>query len=183
MNIAEIRKTMTDKGIPADITERFVYQDSETETPEDKLAFAEQMDRLLTREQILSVMEEQGCEKNPPAAELMAELAGKSVGERIDALNAKGMDEQARSRLNGDGTLSIYWHFGEDGKYACVCPIINRLPKPVSASLTFCGCCSGHVKYHFQNSLGVKLRLLETVSSPISSGGIEYCEHLFEITI
>lgn len=111
----------------------------------------------------------------------MLKLKGKTIEERIKILNAMGINESARSILNDDGTLSIFWDFEENGKYKCVCSIINKLSKPTTVSLTYCGCCSGHVKYHFENLLGVKLRLIETVSSPINSNGEKQCEHLFEI--
>ncbi len=126
-------------------------------------------------------MEEQGCNKNEPTAEFMQRLKDKSIDERIKILNAMDLNESARSRINDDGTLSVFWNFEEDGKYRCVCPIINELSKSTTVSLTYCGCCSGHVKYGFEKSLGVKLRLIETVSSPISSNGEKQCEHLFEI--
>lgn len=180
MNIMKIKKTMHSKGIPPEIIEQFVFP--ETETPENKIAFAAQMDKLLTKEQILSVMEEQGCNKNEPSAEKMMKLNGKSIEERIRFLNAMDKKSEAPySRINNDGTLSIFWNFKKNGKFRCVCPIMEKLEKPTAVSLTYCGCCSGHVKYHYENFLGVKLRLLETVSSPISSGGKKHCEHLFEI--
>lgn len=181
MNILEIKQTMIDKGIPKEVMEQFVFPESKDETPEEKIAFVNQMDNLLSKVQILSVMEEQGCNKNEPTAEFMLKLKDKSIGERIKILNAMGINEFARSRLNDDGTLSIFWDFEENGKYICVCPCMNTLSKSTTVSLTYCGCCSGHVKYHFENSLGVKLRLIEIVSSPISSNGEKQCEHLFEI--
>jgi len=97
----------------------------------------------------------------------MSKLNGKSIEERIEVINAMEINESAHCRLNDDGTLSVFWDFyDKKGKYRCVCPIINKLPKPPAVSLTYCGYCSGHAKYHFQNFLGVKLRLLEIVSSP-----------------
>ena len=181
MNILKIKRTMLDKGIPTEVIEQFVYPETEDETPEEKIAFAAQMDKLLTKEQILSVMQEQGCNKTEPTAEFMQKFKDKPIEERIAVLNAMSKSESADYRLNGDGTLSIYWDFEENGKYVCVCSIINKLAKPTAVSLTYCGCCSGHIKYHSENFLGVELRLLQTVSSPISSGGEKHCEHLFEI--
>ena len=182
MNIKEIKQTMLNKGIPAEIMERFVFPETEDETPEEKIAFADQMDSFLLKDQILSVMEEQGCNKNEPSAELMLKFIDKSLEERIQIINAMSLYEQPHCRQNDDGTLSIFWdNYVENGKYQCVCPIISKLSKPATVSLTFCGCCSGHVKFHFENFLGVKLRLVETVSSPISSNGEKYCEHRFEI--
>lgn len=181
MNILKIKNTMNDKGIPPEKIEQFVFPETIEETPEEKIAFVDQMDKLLTKDQILAVMEEQGCNKNEPSAEKMMSLNGKSIRERIRLLNAMDISEAPYSRINNDGTLSIFWNFKKNGKFRCVCPIIEKLEKPTAVSLTYCGCCSGHVKYHYENFLGVKLRLLETVSSPISSGGENHCEHLFEI--
>jgi len=176
---------MIEKGIPVEVIENFVFPETEDETPEEKIAFADQMDKLLTKEQILSVMEEQGCEKyehEPEYAEKMLKLNGKSLEERIEILHSDN-NEYAKAfyTLNSNGTLSIHWDFTENGKYRCVCSIIGKLPKHTAVSLTFCGCCSGHIKYHSEKSLGIKLRLVETVSSPISSNGEKYCEHRFEI--
>ncbi len=182
MNIYEIKQTMLDKGIPMEVIRQFVFPKSEAETPKEEIAFASQMDKLLTKEQILSVMQEQGCSKNKPTNEFMSRLKDKSIEERIEIINALDKSESAHCRLNDSGTLSIFWDFyNEDGKYRCVCSTINKLPEPATVSLTYCGCCSGHVKYHFENYLGVKLRLIEIVSSPISSNGEKQCEHLFEI--
>ena len=180
MKMSDIKRTMVEKGIPTEVMGLFIFPETEDETPEEKVAFAAQMDKLLPKKQILSVMQEQGCCKNEQS-ELWQKLKGKPIEERIKILNAMSMNECPRHRLNDDGTLSIFWHFEENGKYRCVCSIINKLHEPQPVSLTFCGCCSGHAKYHSENSLGVKLRLIETVSSPISSNGEKYCEHLFEI--
>jgi len=183
MNIFDIKRTMLDKGIPTQIMEQFVFPETEAGTSEEKIAFVNQIDNLLTKEQILSVMEEQGCEKylHDSAAELMAKLKGRPIEERIKILNTMDITEQANYRLNNDGTLSIFWDHGENGKYRCVCPTMSKLSKLATVSITFCGCCSGHTKYHSENFLGVKLRLIEIVSSPISSNGEKYCEHRFEI--
>ena len=184
MNILEIKQTMFNKGIPAEIMEQFVFPETEDETPEEKIAFAAQMDKLLTKDQILSVMEEQGCEKyahEPAYSELMLKLNGKSVEERIGILNAMDINETAHYKINDDGTLSVFADHIRNGKYICCCPIIHKLSKPANVSVTYCGCCSGHLKYHSEQSLGVKLRLIEIVSSPISSSGERYCEHRFEI--
>ena len=181
MNISQIKKTMIDKGIPPETIAQFVFPEFETDTPEEKIAFVKQMDGLLTREQILAVMEEQGCSKNEHSAQVKARFEDKTLEERIEILNTICVEEAPDSKLNEDGTVSIFWEFRESGKFRCVCPIMSKLPQTTAVSITFCGCCSGHVKYHFEQDTGVKLRLVETVSSPISSGGERRCEHRFEI--
>ena len=181
MNIMAIKRTMLEKGIPAETIEQFVFSESEEETPEEKIAFAAQMDHLLSREQILSVMQEQGCNKNEHTAESVLKFKDKTVEERIEILNVMNKKHELYSRLNCDGTLSVSWGYEDKGRYICVCPIMEKLSKSATVSITFCGCCSGHIKYHFEQDLEVKLRLIETVSSPLSSNGEKYCEHRFEI--
>jgi len=184
MKISEVKRTMIEKGIPAEIMEQFVFPATEDETPEDQVMFANQMDRLLTKEQILCVMAEQGCEKyehEPNYSQLMSKLNGKSIEERIGILNAMNINETTHYRVNDDGTLSVFANHTRNGKYICCCPIIHKLSKPAMVSLTYCGCCGGHLKYHSEKSLNVKLRLIETVSSPINSNGEKFCEFLFKI--
>jgi len=181
MNISEIKKTMFEKGIPLKTIEQFVFPKVETGTPEEKIAFVNQMDKLLTKKQILSLMEEQGCSKDEHTVESKSKFKGKTLEERIEILNTICIEEAPDSKINEDGTISIFWEFKENGKYRCVCPIMSKLLEPTTVSLTFCGCCSGHVKYHFEQDTEVKLRLIETVSSPLSSDGEKRCEHRFEI--
>jgi len=181
MNIFEIKKTMHEKDIPAEVIEQFVFPKVETGTPEEKIEFVNQMDKLLTKENILLIMEEQGCSKDEHTLEAKSKFKGKTLEERIKILNTICKEEAPDSRLNEDGTVSIFWEFKENDKYKCVCPIMSKLSEPTAVSLTFCGCCSGHVKYHFEQDTEVKLRLIETVSSPLNSNGEKRCEHRFEI--
>lgn len=181
MNIAEIKQTMFDKGIPKEVMERFVFPETETGTPEEKIAFVNQMDKLLTKEQILSVMEEQGCHKNEPTAEDMLKYKGKTIDERIEIINSQWLKHQCYCKRNADGTLSVSWGYEDNGKYVCICPKLEKLSNPKTVSITFCGCCSGHIKYGLERDLEVKLRLVETVSSPLSSNGEKHCEHRYEI--
>jgi len=47
--------------------------------------------------------------------------------------------------------------------------------------LSYCGCCGGHVRFTHQYALGVRLRLMEIVSSFVNSDGEMPCEFLFDI--
>ena len=138
------------------------------------------MDKLLSKEQILTVMEEQGCNKYEHTAESMSKFQGKTIQERVEIINAQWQEHELYCKLDSDGTLSVLWGYKDKDKYVCICPCLKKMAKP-AASITYCGCCSGHIKHHFEQDLGVKLRLLETVSSPLSSGGEKQCEHRYEI--
>ena len=49
MNISEIKKTMFEKGIPLKTIEQFVFPKVETGTPEENIAFVNQMDNCLRK--------------------------------------------------------------------------------------------------------------------------------------
>ena len=188
-NVQHIKKTMQDIGIPAEVMARIDFPRSQGNQPMEVLALISQMDELLTEEQCLSIMEEQGCGKagkgNEASLSFGRSHSGKSVEERIDLLDGVTVHPNVPRRLNEDGTLSVFWEIGEKDHYQCVCYGYKRLlkdqPQTGNVPKTYCGCCGGHIRHHYQNILGVKLRLKEVVSSPISSGGKKRCEFLFEI--
>ena len=183
-----IKTTMLKKGIPEDTINQFVLPDPASkgaQWSEEYIAFFGQMDRLLTEEQRLSIMERQGCcVTGKPAAEHVAfKLAhvGVPLEKKVRLYNESKMMYQLPCRLNPDGTLTVAWSHGEDGSYRCVCPIIAELTQPVDVSPTFCGCCGGHARQNLQRALGIRLRLKKIVSSAASSKGKQSCEFLFEI--
>jgi hypothetical protein len=59
--------------------------------------------------------------------------------------------------------------------------MIKKLKQPFSISPTYCGCCAGHFRYHYQNMLGVAVKLKDIISSPLNTNGDKPCRFLFEI--
>jgi hypothetical protein len=145
----------------------------------------ERMDKLLTHEQCLAIMEQQGCcVTGKPAAAHRAfgqKYSDKSVAERIALLGELDSVHNPPCRLIDDGTLSVFWGMEDNGAYRCVCGYVNKLPQPAHISSTFCGCCGGHARKNLERSLGVKLRLKEIISSAASTDGKKQCEFLYEI--
>ena len=187
-NVKSIKKTMTEK-LQTEIVSKFDFPKSQGNQPEEILSLIDQMDKYLTKEQCMFIMEEQGCCKSGQGAEAHREFGlkykDKTIKERIDLFDDLNTNHKAPCRLNDDGTISVYWGFGEDGNFKCVCRLISRFlknnPDPVNISKTFCACCGGHIRNNYQNSLGVKLRLKDVVSSPISSNGKNHCELLYDV--
>lgn len=181
--IKQIPETMRKQGIPEEIIAQFDFP--KTTRAEDVIALINQMDKLLTNEQRLAVMQEQGCCKTgKPASAHRAfgiEHKGKTLAEKVSFLNKTQMIHKAPCRLNPDGTLSVYWGADDLKKRSCPCGFIKKLPDSFEVPKTFCGCCGGHIRSNYQKSLGVKLRLKEIVSSSSSSGGKKQCEFLYEI--
>jgi len=187
------KEIMQKKGIPEDIIGQFDFPNRASKgakLSEEIIAVINQMDRLLPLEQRLSIMEDTGCcTQGKPAAAHRAfgrRHAGKSIEEKVRLYGEAGKADlrtphKPPCRLNLDGTLSVFWSFGEEGDYRCVCGHIHDLPQPAEVSPTFCGCCGGHSRKLLQRSLGVKLRLKEIVSSAASSKGKKGCEFTFDI--
>ena len=182
--IKQIPQTMRKKQIPEEIVTQFEF--SETGGSEEVMNLVNQMDRLLTNEQCLSVMQEQGCCKTGagPKAHLAfgKEHFDKPLLEKVRLLNEeKDMLHKAPCRLNDNGTLTVYWGAENMKRRSCPCGFTKKLPDSFEVPITFCGCCGGHIRNNYQKSLGVKLRLIEIVSSSSSSNGKKRCEFQFEV--
>jgi hypothetical protein len=188
-NVKEIKKTMKKLGIPVETMSKITFPQPHGNQPEEVLALIDQMDKLLTYDQCLSVMEEQGCCKDEkitaPFVEFQHKYMYKTIDEKIKLFDEIKSGHKPSCHLNHNGTLSIFWDGWNREKNQCVCHVIKRLYKNkggnINVSKTFCGCCAGHVRNTFQCALGVKLHLKDIVSSPISSNGKKQCEFLFEI--
>ena len=91
--IKQIPETMRKQGIPDEIMGQINFP--ETTQSEDVMALINQMDKLLTKEQRLAVMEQQGCCKTgigPKAhSEFGKKNAGKALAEKISLLNEAKM--------------------------------------------------------------------------------------------
>ena len=186
-NIDEMKKTMKKIGISEETIKKIQFPDTaglRNPEPKEIVKLINHIDEFLTEEQRILVMQEQGCCKSgigPKAhSGFGLEHAEKSIDEKVKLLNIAKIPHKAPCHLNGDGTLSVYWGFGNKGQYRCVCWIVNNLPDK-KVPLTFCGCCGGHIRNNYQKSLGVKLQLLDIVSSAASSDGEKQCEFLFKI--
>jgi hypothetical protein len=188
-SVKEIKKTMKTIGIPVETMSKIVFPKPQGNQPDEVLSLIDQMDKLLTHEQCLSVMEEQGCCKDEkitaPFVAFRNKYANKTVDEKIKLFDEIESGHKPSLHLNNDGTLSISWDGWNREKNRCVCRVITRLYKnkggKVKVSKTFCGCCAGHVRNTIQCALGVNLRLNDIVSSPINSDGKDKCAFLFEI--
>ena len=179
-----IKQTMIKKGFPEEAIDALEFPDAKAAS-EDVMALIGRMDKMLTMEECLSIMQEQGCcvTGKPAAAhrDFGRKHMGEPLAEKISRLHELETPHKPPCRLNPDGTLSVYWSCGQEGQYECVCGFVRRLPQPAEISSTFCGCCGGHARKNLQKSLGVKLRLMEIVSSAASSGGKKHCEFLYEV--
>ena len=179
-----IRETMVKQGISGEIMAQLPFDGGNN--LEDILSLIDQMDKLLSEEQRLAIMEKQGCCTTGRHAAFHRDFARrnseKSLHERIEQSGELFFTEDPPCRLNSDGTLTVFWSSGEEGAYRCVCGYVKNKQQPMKISPTFCGCCGGHARQNLQRSLGVKLKLKEIVSSAASTNGEKRCEFLYDVT-
>lgn len=64
-------------------------------------------------------------------------------------------------------------------KYSCACSNFNKSGFEENVLKEYCYCCAGHFLHHYQIMLGIQLKTLEIVFSPLSSGGTEACKIRF----
>ena len=151
------------------------------------IAVLNKMDKLLTKEQRLALMEQEGCCKGGEYDEADIAFAKKYADKTLTEKTKLARTEfDVFPILNDDGTISgiLYGHQNgvHTGKTTCSCNNIIRNVKDLSTiTTTYCGCCAGNMLYHFQNALGVKLRLKDIVSSPLNTNGEKMCKFMYEV--
>ena len=98
----------------------------------------------------------------------------KSFDEKLEKI--KSIPYMGEPIRNDDGTITVYavkWFNGD--KYLCSCSNFSGLNLDYNVSKNYCFCCAGHFKYHYEIMLGVKLKTLEIISSPLDSNGEKPC--------
>jgi len=181
--IENMLQTMREQGIPEETISQPPMPRIKKATPEEIVVFINRMDEFLSKEQCVSIMGEQRCNKtNKYSARHRLFGKDKSHEEKIALLHELDTPHKVDvCLLNDDGTITL--KFGIDGKkgnWSCPCIPIKKL-KPLKFSLTYCGCCGAHVQYLHEFSLGVKLRLKEIISSKANSDGEKPCEFVYDI--
>jgi hypothetical protein len=184
-------KKMRDAAIKLKIPEEIRAQlgfDADTSggNPMPYIAAVEKMDEFLSHEQCMAIMESQGCCKTGKRDEdckaFAQKHANKTLGEKIKLLST--VEYMMAPALNEDGTITVTFSGHQNGKHAgantCSCSVIKKLKQPFSVTPTYCGCCAGHFRYHYQNALGVKLRLLRVESSPLNTNCEAACSFTFK---
>lgn len=145
----------------------------------------QRMDQLLDLETRVEIIDWCACCKGGARDKDVKSFAKENqminLGEKIIAITK--VANMGRPKLNEDGTIStgIFWLEGTD--YRCPCPCFNGLKLTEPVSITYCYCCAGHFRYHYQNAFGVKLRTKEVVSSVLQSLSKKPCQFVYEIII
>lgn len=164
------------------------YEELKDKSPKrEKTAFftraIKQVDEMFDENQRIQIMDWCACckggKRDKAVKKIAKELKAKSLEEKVKALWQ--VENMGKPILKDDGTITtgIYYQGEEGYKCACSCLSNEELSEPISS--TYCLCCAGHFRYHYQNALGVKLKIKQIVSSPLESLGKEPCVFILEI--
>lgn len=187
-SLKNMKETMKKLNIPSEIMEQMDLDANQSgNNPQVVVAVIDKMDELLTKEQCLAVMEKQGCckggKRDKDCKAFGKEHKDKPLSEKLELMY--NIEYMMYPHINDDGsftiTMSGHQNGVHSGKTTCSCGAIKKLKPPFTVSPTYCGCCAGHFLYHYQNALGVKLRLREINSSPLNTNGEKPCSFTFEI--
>ncbi len=187
-NMKRMGETMRKMGIEEGILAQMDFTASTLgNNPLPTIAVINTMDKFLSKEQKYAVIEKEGCSKggkrDKDCKAFGKEHSDISLAEKLALI--KTVEYMMSPILNADGsftvTMSGHQNGVHKGKTTCSCSGIKKLKQPFTVSKTYCGCCAGHFLYHYQNMLGVKLKLKEIDSSPLDTNGEMPCQFTFEV--
>jgi len=183
--IDKMLETMREQGIPEETIAKFTLPRIKKATPHEIVEFTRQLETLLSKEQCLCVMDQQGCNKSNKTSAAFRKFgekhADKTLAEKIALMPELETGHKVNHiSLNDDGTITLTFGTANGEGYHCPCAPIKQL-KPYDFPLTYCGCCGAHVRYTHQFALGVTLRLKEIVSSMANSNGEKACEFIYDV--
>ena len=187
-NIKRMGRTMSKMKIAPEIMAQMNFDaDDRGNNVLPRIAVIDKMDELLTDEQKFAIMEVEGCckggKRDADCKAFYKAHQDKPLAEKLALMFI--VEYMMNPSLNDDGsftiTMSGHQNGVHTGKTTCSCGAIKKLKQPFTVSKTYCGCCAGHFLYHYQNALGVKLRIKEINSSPLDSNGENPCSFTFEV--
>ena len=189
----KFRETLDDFKVSRDIIdEMYVGFDGIVSKTNKKIksAFFKQaldvMNEKLPPEKVQEIIEANACCKSggrKKASEEFARInADKTTEEKLALISARPYLNMGSAELDENRQLLVHavsFHPGE--KFECACPTVSKIKRDYTIPREYCYCCGGHFKYHYEIMLGVKLKLVEIVSSPHDTGGEMPCAFRFEI--
>ncbi|MDD5901371.1 MAG: hypothetical protein PUC73_10825 [Lachnospiraceae bacterium] len=187
----KFRETLVQHNIPQEIISRIHqgFEDLVSSSPKKKKAlfFKRATDILCENcdiDAVHSLYERNACCKGgareKASKQFAAKYAGLSLYERIKHIEE--VPNMGSAVLEADGVIrvnAVYYKVGE--QFACACSNYNKSGFQENVRKDYCYCCAGHFLHHYQIMLGVKLKTLEIVSSPLDSHGKEPCVIRFAI--
>ena len=115
------------------------------------------------------------------ARRIAREHGDKPIEEKLELLGRQKWMGKPRLTSNGDIYTGYCAGGSGDGAIHCSCwRIGDRRPSEGEMPASYCLCCGGHFRFHYQKALGLKLRVKKAVTS-VFSDPPQYCSFLLEI--
>lgn len=144
------------------------------------------MNEKLPPKQVQEILEANACCKSGARDKASKEFARinaeKAIEERLELISERPYLNMGSAELDEQGRLLVHavsYHPGE--KFECACPTVSKVKRDYAIPREYCYCCGGHFKYHYEIMLGVKLELIEIVTSPHDPDSDEPCAFRYEI--
>lgn len=138
------------------------------------------MEEKLPPELIKEMRESSACCLGGERAKLAKKIHDSfdTVEQRFEALSREHYIIGNKAERVGPDTYRVSFFDGPpEGGYCCC---LKYVPKEEPVPVSWCMCCAGHIKTHFEHALGVKAEC-RCVSSQLSSCGKENC--VFELIV
>jgi len=104
------------------------------------------------------------------------------IEEKLELLGQQRWMGTPRLTENGDIYTGYCAGGSGDGTIHCSCGHLGgRRPEGGNMPASYCLCCGGHFRFHYQEALGLNLRVKQVVSS-VFGDPPQYCSFLLEIT-
>ena len=181
----KFKKSLEKFGIDKDVISQINegYEDIVDKAPKKtKVAYFKRATDIMTgqveAQKLQDVFEWNACCKGGVREKTSKAFAKENAHLSIDEKLAriKDVPNMGQASRNEDGTITVNAVSYSNGeRYLCACPNFNGLTYDYDVSKNYCFCCAGHFKYHYEIMLGVKLKTLEIVSSPLDSAGNNPC--------
>ncbi len=186
MSANKFRRILEERHIDAAVVAEIMrgyedINDRSTQQPEFFARAMKVMDERLDFQTRYEIRDACACSKHTwrktAVQRIARELKGRSLEERLAALGQ--VKYMGNPVLNADGTIT--GGVGTEGGFDCPCPAFKGWKYEEPVSPTYCLCCGGHFRYHYQIALGVKLRTVAVLSSALASQRREPCRFVFEM--
>ena len=158
---------------------------SDRSKKEEKAAFfieaIARMDEMLDAETSQAIRDSCACSKGGWRLKAMKKIAKKysenSLEEKLEAIGK--VKHMGNPHLNPDGTITA--SIGEKGGFECPCPVFNGVGLTEPVSITYCYCCAGHFRHHYQIALNKSLETVTVLSSALESKRTQPCRFVYKI--
>jgi hypothetical protein len=187
-----LKRVLAEQNIDKNIVNRINngYEKVTDKSPKKKKAeylfhAVNEMEILLDKCTCKKIMESCACAaKDSGLEKIVKQFAkktnGLSVKEKINKLSE--INHMGDPVLRKDGTVLVTLGSkkNENGIYKCSCPQISGVEMVMPKTCTYCLCCAGFFRFHYENVLGKKIHV-DLKSSPIESMGKKQCSFLITI--